>query len=596
MSYRGRRKLDLALVVAGAVVAALIGLVAMAAGDGERIDGYWTSAVIDGDPTGGATARVVEVIDYDFGTSQRRGIFRDVPGLDPAAAIEVESPTAPDRFVIETGWIAGSTRIKIGDPNQTIGGRHRYRIGYPVDVGFDGGRVSWNAVGSDWPIGIGDIEIHLLAPVELTDLQCSKGALGSWDGCNATLVEPGHVVVEIDGVDSQEGVTVSALRGGALASTPTLPTEPTGVAVDPGARILLTMAVAALTALIGGLVASVVIRRAGKELVWAGAGADAAYGPVFGEGDYPVRRVDHDELDSLATTEFAPPRGIRAWQGGVLYFESTGKDQQVAWLLEQAIAGRIEIEGGAAKAGKDLTLRRTDGIANGSPFEADPDTAHVAALFGGRRTIKLGTYDKQFAAAWKRLGQDLDRWHRDSPLWDPQGDRRRNLVLGLGFLPLILGGLVLAGGAVMAARSGPAWLAPVAIGGLLGGVGWAMVLRSWELRVRTPEGSGLWILIESFRRFINGSDAQHVDAAAKQGRLLDYTAWAVALGEVDRWSKAVEQADLGATVAPQALYLTSVAPHLGSATVAAATAPSSSGGGGGGSVGGGGGGGGGGSW
>jgi uncharacterized membrane protein len=76
--------------------------------------------------------------------------------------------------------------------------------------------------------------------------------------------------------------------------------------------------------------------------------------------------------------------------------------------------------------------------------------------------------------------------------------------------------------------------------------------------------------------------------------LREYTAWAVAVGEVDRWARAVA----ASSAIPQqaGLGYVHMAPMLISTTSSTATAPSSSGGGGGGSVGGGGGGGGGGSW
>ena len=52
-------------------------------------------------------------------------------------------------------------------------------------------------------------------------------------------------------------------------------------------------------------------------------------------------------------------------------------------------------------------------------------------------------------------------------------------------------------------------------------------------------GSGLWLRTESFRRFLAGSEAHHAEEAAKRGYLREYTAWAVAVGELDRWSRAV---------------------------------------------------------
>ncbi len=584
MAYRGRRLIDRFLLAGGALALGGAAAVGAAVADGERVDGYWASATVG--PDGGAA--ITEVIDYDFGLSDRHGIFRDVPGLDPAAPIEVDSPTAPDMFIVQPGTV--DTRIRIGDPDQTISGRHRYRIDYPIGLApVSGGsgsdqaaQVSWNAVGAQWPVGIRNIEVHLVAGRRLTDVQCSRGETGAWDGCTADQPEPGHLVVTVDELDSFQGVTLSATPTGPPVPAVTV-TPPTGAAQDPGTGIIPPAATAAGVALLAAAAGSVAVRRAGKELVWAGGSADAAYGPQFDE-NYPVRRVDHDELNNLASTEFAPPKELTAWQGGVLYAEHADSDHQVAWLLERAIAGEVEIEG----SGKDVTLRLLD--------VDSPHHAMLTALFGGRRTVDLGSYDKQFAAGWKRLHKNLDGWHRDGPYWDPSGDRRRTGALMVGIPLLVLGLIGTVGFAAAANRAGLLWLIGVGVAAAVAGAGLALMARSWELRIRTPEGSGLWILIESFRRFIHNSDAQHVEAAAKQGVLLDYTAWAVALDEADEWSKAVEAADLDqSSVGARALYLTAMAPNLGRATSAAATAPSS-GGGGGGSVGGGGGGGGGGSW
>ena len=78
----------------------------------------------------------------------------------------------------------------------------------------------------------------------------------------------------------------------------------------------------------------------------------------------------------------------------------------------------------------------------------------------------------------------------------------------------------------------------------------------------------------------------------------EYTAWAVALGEIDRWSNAVAAAAIPPDVA--GVSYAYIGPMLMMSTMSTATAPSSSGGGvggfGGGGVGGGAGGGGGGSW
>jgi uncharacterized membrane protein YgcG len=55
---------------------------------------------------------------------------------------------------------------------------------------------------------------------------------------------------------------------------------------------------------------------------------------------------------------------------------------------------------------------------------------------------------------------------------------------------------------------------------LAAGAGGAAAIRAWELRVRTPAGSGLWLRTESFRRFLAASSVGAIDpVAARCSRL-----------------------------------------------------------------------------
>jgi hypothetical protein len=116
---------------------------------------------------------------------------------------------------------------------------------------------------------------------------------------------------------------------------------------------------------------------------------------------------------------------------------------------------------------------------------------------------------------------------------------------------------------------GWAWLAVLVVGALIAGAGLAAVVRGWELRVRTPKGSGLWLRVESFRRFLAASEAHHAEEAAKRGVVLEYTAWAVALGELDRWSRAVTASALD----PITVGYASMAGLLGSGASASTRRP-----------------------
>ena len=85
--------------------------------------------------------------------------------------MQVQSDSAPDDIAERTPiFTTGSpgSRLKIGDPNTTITGRHRYRIDYALPrselLPNDDETVEWDAVGTAWEVPIGRAEIHIVAP------------------------------------------------------------------------------------------------------------------------------------------------------------------------------------------------------------------------------------------------------------------------------------------------------------------------------------------------------------------------------------------------------------------------------------------------
>jgi Predicted membrane protein (DUF2207) len=141
-------------------------------GNTERVTGMWVSARIADD----GSARITEVIDYDFGIGlqDRHGIYRDVPGLsDHDADVTVTSDSAPAQFLLLTD------RIRIGDPDEQVYGRHRYRIEYTLhDVAPDG-KLAWDAVGTGWQVDLDVVKVEVVAPFALDGVRCVQGAEGS---------------------------------------------------------------------------------------------------------------------------------------------------------------------------------------------------------------------------------------------------------------------------------------------------------------------------------------------------------------------------------------------------------------------------------
>jgi Predicted membrane protein (DUF2207) len=234
METRRRRRVDAAVLAGAVLVVGAVGLAAGVAGQTERISRLWAGAAVGGD----GAARITEVIDYDFGSQRRHGIFRDVPGLDPARPVEVSSATAPDQ--VEVTGTAQQARVRIGDPDETVSGRHRYRIAYPLAGVAPGGRLAWDAVGTAWPVPIAGVELHVVAPWRLEGARCVGGAAGSEDPCQVAQPEPGHLVATVDDLDDGEGVTLFATAGPRLAAArpcpPRRPASPRTPAPGPSPR------------------------------------------------------------------------------------------------------------------------------------------------------------------------------------------------------------------------------------------------------------------------------------------------------------------------------------------------------------------------
>ena len=225
------------LLVVGALVVGVIAAVGGAVANQERIDRMWVSATLD--PNGGPTV-IHEVIDYNFGTSSNRhGLARRVPGLTTDATIHVSSPDAPAGIAavipLDVGGVPG-VEIRVGDPNQTVSGPHRYVLDYTLATVDDGHRLAWDAVGTGWAVGIGKVEINVVAPYDLTSLQCQSGAAGSTAACAIDQAAPGRLFADVNSVSKGHGVTIRAVRGGALAAIPTPPAPPAQRPADPGAR------------------------------------------------------------------------------------------------------------------------------------------------------------------------------------------------------------------------------------------------------------------------------------------------------------------------------------------------------------------------
>ena len=277
----------------------------------------------------------------------------------------------------------------------------------------------------------------------------------------------------VDGLDAGQGVTLYATAGSRLAAAPALPVPRPAPPTTPAPGRCRRPCRG------GGRPG-----RGRPGLVWS-AGPARAGGPgrrrrgAFARPAGPRWARDpgrRRDLAGLATVEFVPPRELTPAQGGVLLAEAVRPEHQVAWLIGAAVDGYLDLED---SDGQVTLVRR--------PRRDGPAAYLLDSAFEGRDRLSLGSYDEDFALAWRSLGRELGAWERASGLWDrpaTAAGRARALACRRG-------GRGAAGRPErrLGPAVGPGWLAG-GRRGLLAGAGAAAAVRAWELRVRTPAGSG----------------------------------------------------------------------------------------------------------
>ena len=592
------------IVAVGIVIMALLGTFrVIGAGDQsvlrpEHFDDKYVTVT----PAAPDGVTVREVVDIDFGLSQRRGYQRIIPN-DFGVPVDVtaESPDAnADLDVIQLG---SDTRIRIGDPNITFTGQHRYVLEYTLpDARITSGKLALDIIGTDETFRTDRFTVDLRG-FAFSDTSCDTGSSGDFGGCELVEQDDGAYRTVIEPLKSSEGLTVSgtieALVDPGRAMDPPRPARhPSGPQPLGLAQLGLGVAVAA------GIFFAF-RRRGSNEVFGAGKAADAAFGPGSSELPVPVasdlgavmatHRVPDSRLAELATIEFSPPRGLEPWQGNVLLRERVDDEAVSAWFSEMVAQGAIEISG----SGKEMVLRPGQTTARLHAV----DRQHLVSLFASGPAVELGTYDSEFAAVWSAIRREQKQMVSQSGWWSrPLGSSatmgRAALVAIVVFGLLAFAALTTFAVALVALVFTGVVAALVLTAVVV--VALAALVYQPMLASRTATGSALTLRTESFRRFLDASEGRHVEWAWQQGLIREYSAWAVALGAAAAWSRAIESSNISQ---PEQFTTPLLVYSSASMFQSARTAPSSSGSGGGfsgggfsGGVGGGGGGGSSGSW
>jgi uncharacterized protein (TIGR04222 family) len=512
-----------------------------AQGGSERIHSYDVDVRIE---TNG-TIRVHEIIDYDFGVVPKHGIFRDVPlrfdyppksnhdRVYPLDVVSVQaSEGTPAQYTLESGDIdgIGVRRIKIGDPDRTISGRHTYDITYTlrgVLNGFeDHDELFLNAIGPGWTVPIDRASATVEAPADITRVGCFSGPVESSLSCGSADISGTTATFTQSNMAPGSALTV-------VVAIPKGVVPPPTPILEERFSLGAAFSVTPVTAGVGGGLLLVVLGgfaflmyRFGRDRRYVGSPVDQAFGSESGAQEF-VPVLHHEETP----VEFVPPDNLRPGQLGTLVDFSANPLDVTATIVDLAVRGYLVIEELPGEGGilhkQDWKLtKKKDADAELKEYERKL----LDALFEDGNEVALS--DLRYTFAQKM--QEVQKALTDDALSQGWFTRLPSVARAqwgcLGVLVLLAGaGLTI----LLAWRTHAALLGiPLVIAGIL------LTFGAYWIPQRTAKGTAVLRRTEGFRRFINESEKERARFAERKNLFSEYLPYAIVFGATRKWAAA----------------------------------------------------------
>lgn len=290
--------------------------------NGERISSFISS--IDISENGNAI--VTETIEYQFGSNERRGIFRDIPTQylvegDQGYKLRVEVVSVLRNGAIEQYEIISENpnyqRLRIGDPDVYITDKHVYTLVYrigPVAVTADDGTeiVRFDVPGDGWQVPVDDVKARLTVATEPLSITCYEGILGSTaqtcDESDSLTFEPSATILP------GETLTIEAVfDSGTFENTAEITTLDLNSEIPTPVLALIGLAVTG----VGGYLLYI----------------------LYGYFRYLRRRKQE-----IAYPRYEPPKDMAPAEIGLLIDNSSSGAELTATLVELAVSGHMKIK------------------------------------------------------------------------------------------------------------------------------------------------------------------------------------------------------------------------------------------------------------
>jgi uncharacterized membrane protein YgcG len=477
------------------------------------------------------TLLVTERIAYDFGTEERHGILRDVPvrfryddrhdRVYPLDVLGVSgSPGTPDQYKAEN--VDTSLRIRIGDPDRTVSGRHDYTISYRVEGALNGfadhDELYWNAIGTQWQAPIKRASVRVAAPAAIGRVACYAGPAGSTAPCASSRIDGSSAFFAAADLDSYDGVTVVVgfPTGVVPAPRPVLEERwslARAFSATPGTLAVAGGVLLAVLLVLGWLLG--VTGRDRRERRPAGAPAPMT-GPVV---------------------EFTPPEGIRPAQAGLLVDEVVKPVALTATLVDLAVRGYLRIEELPDHKEWMKADWRLVRLKAADEELLDYERELLDGLFAspgrteGPETVRLSELEERFYDRYEQVRRWLyrdavrRRWFAERP------DKVRGRWVVRGAAVTVLGAAM----TVQLVWSTHFGLAAIPV--LLAGP--VLMVGARRMPSRTPAGAELLRRLTGFRTSLETAGvARSGPAAQAVDQFSPYLPYAIVFGLTERWTEA----------------------------------------------------------
>jgi hypothetical protein len=492
--------------------------------------------------------RVTEAIAYDFGGNSRHGILRRIPVVfryddthDRIYPIDDVTVTMDGAGVpVDRSRDGGFEVLRIGDPDRTVTGSHRYEIGYTVRGVLNHfathEELYWNAVGDEWDVPIAQATATVTAPAPIGQVECFAGPTGSRLGCAQKSVQDATATFRSSNLGNGSGLSiVVAVPVGSVADVAPVLVERRDVSTAFRATPA-TVTGAVLLALAGIGAALFVAWRVGRDRRYLG----LLPGLVPGKGETAPERRKGLLGAPPVSVEFGPPDGIRPGQVGTLVDERANVLDVTATIVDLAVRRHLRIRELTAGTRPDWELEK---LTDGDPNFLGYESTLFHALFRKRDKVRLSqlryTFARDLAKVRGQLYSDMvsQGWYRQSPATTRAVARTAAV------------GLVLASIAVTVVLAFTTHAALLGVGLTVGAV--ALLAVAGSFPARTGRGSAVLERVRGFRLYIATAEAEQIRFLEKRDVFSEFLPYAVVFGLTSRWAKVF--ASIG-EVAPDDLY------------------------------------------